>query len=201
MLKIILIRHGKTYGNTLGRYIGGRTDESLCEEGIRSLKEQSYPQAEFVYVSPMKRCVETAQCLYPDIPMERNVLLKECDFGSFENKNYEELSENPDYQAWIDSNGVLPFPHGESAESFRERCGRGFEQCVEDAFLNNRKQVAMAVHGGTIMSVLSRFAEPKGEYFRWQIKNGEYYELIIERGIWEKGHCITSVTKGQFTWN
>ena len=33
MLEIILIRHGKTYGNTKGKYIGGKTDESLCEEG------------------------------------------------------------------------------------------------------------------------------------------------------------------------
>ena len=31
MIKIAMIRHGKTYGNTLGRYIGV-TDEPLCEE-------------------------------------------------------------------------------------------------------------------------------------------------------------------------
>ena len=29
MIKIAMIRHGKTYGNTLGRYIGV-TDEPLC---------------------------------------------------------------------------------------------------------------------------------------------------------------------------
>ena len=32
MREIILIRHGKTYGNTLGRYIG-TTDEELCPGG------------------------------------------------------------------------------------------------------------------------------------------------------------------------
>ncbi|MEI3521253.1 MAG: histidine phosphatase family protein [Anaerosacchariphilus sp.] len=32
MKELYLIRHGKTYGNTLGRYIG-TTDEPLCEEG------------------------------------------------------------------------------------------------------------------------------------------------------------------------
>ena len=31
MIKIAMIRHGKTYGNTLGRYIGV-TDEPLCED-------------------------------------------------------------------------------------------------------------------------------------------------------------------------
>ena len=52
-------------------------------------------------------------------------LLKECDFGDFENKNYKELSGNPDYQAWIDSGGALPFPGGEDPEGFRNRCRGG----------------------------------------------------------------------------
>ena len=37
MIKIAMIRHGKTYGNTLGRYIGV-TDEPLCgtaDDGYR----------------------------------------------------------------------------------------------------------------------------------------------------------------------
>ena len=37
MLKILLIRHSMTAGNKLGRYIGARTDEPLCEEGIHLL--------------------------------------------------------------------------------------------------------------------------------------------------------------------
>ena len=36
MIKIAMIRHGKTYGNTLGRYIGV-TDEPLCEEGKKAV--------------------------------------------------------------------------------------------------------------------------------------------------------------------
>lgn len=193
MLKIIFIRHGKTYGNTLGRYIGGRTDEPLCEEGIRLLKEKNYPEAEHVYVSPMKRCRETAEYIYPETQQEVNELLKECDFGTFENKNYKELAGNPDYQAWIDSNGTLPFPEGESSETFQERCCRGFVQCVEDAFSNGYQQAAIVAHGGTIMSVLSRFASPRGMYFEWQIKNGEYYELMLEKEIWDEQQLVTVI--------
>ena len=197
MLRIALIRHGKTHGNTLGRYIGGRTDEPLCGEGRRALGQQSYPDAEVVYISPMKRCVETAECIYPNIPQKSNALLKECDFGSFENKNYQELSDHPDYQAWIDSNGMLPFPQGESREEFIKRCTRGFAWCVQDAFQNHIEQAAMVVHGGTIMSVLSRFAQPGGEYFAWKLSNGEYYELILEEELWNREHCIRSLRKGK----
>ena len=40
MAEIILVRHGKTAGNLEGRYIGSRTDEPLCEEGIHALEER-----------------------------------------------------------------------------------------------------------------------------------------------------------------
>lgn len=196
MLNMILIRHGKTYGNTLKRYIGGKTDESLCQEGIRLLQEKSYPKASFVYVSPMKRCRETAALLYPGIPTEVCEKLRECDFGIFENKNYEELNGNPAYQAWIDSNGTLPFPEGESQEGFQKRCGEGFAACVEDALRHQRTQAAMVVHGGTIMSILSRYALPKGRYFQWQIENGEYYQLTIEPSVWKQEGRISLVEKG-----
>ncbi|MBS6161729.1 MAG: histidine phosphatase family protein [Firmicutes bacterium] len=196
MFKVILIRHGKTYGNTLKRYIGGRTDEPLCQEGIRLLQEKSYPQASFVYVSPMKRCHETAACLYPGIETEVCEKLRECDFGIFENKNYQELNGNQAYQAWIDSNGTLPFPGGESQESFQKRCGEGFAACVEEALQHHRTQVAMVVHGGTIMSILSRYALPRGRYFQWQIDNGEYYQLTIEPSVWKQEERISQVEKG-----
>ena len=38
-MKIVLIRHGATKGNLEKRYIG-RTDEDLCGEGIKKLKEE-----------------------------------------------------------------------------------------------------------------------------------------------------------------
>ena len=81
MFNMILIRHGKTYGNTLKRYIGGRTDESLCQEGIHLLQEKTYPKASFVYVSPMKRCREQQFLLYSGIPTEVCEKSWECDFG------------------------------------------------------------------------------------------------------------------------
>lgn len=128
MAELILIRHGKTAGNLLGRYIGSRTDEPLCDEGREGLAGKQLPEVERLYVSPMKRCVETAEILWPGFDrkkMQKVTDLRECDFGDFENKNYKELSGNGDYQAWIDSNGTLPFPNGESMDAFKSRCLEG----------------------------------------------------------------------------
>ena len=85
-MRVVLIRHSKTAGNLKGRYIG-TTDEPLCEEGIRLLEGKTYPAAELVYVSPMKRCRETASLIYPTLTQREEPLLRECDFGDFENKN------------------------------------------------------------------------------------------------------------------
>ena len=82
-MRVVLIRHSKTAGNLKGRYIG-TTDEPLCEEGIRLLEGKTYPTAELVYVSPMKRCRETASRIYPTLTQREEPLRRDCDFGEFE---------------------------------------------------------------------------------------------------------------------
>ncbi len=208
-----------TKGNLEGRYIGCRTDEPLCEEGIRLLKNHSYPAVDRIYASPMKRCVETAQMIWGNveqtahiaddhsvrtmeqcnrekqIPMTLVPKLRECDFGDFENKNYQELNGNPDYQKWIDSGGKLPFPGGESMEAFKRRCQTGFEELVREitelelqVFSDKEKsagsalRIAVVVHGGTIMAILERFGFPKRDYFDYQVKNGCGYLLTPVEG-------------------
>ncbi len=61
---LAFIRHGETKANAQRRYLG-KTDEPLTEQGMQvllSYKEQNlYPQADYLFTSPMKRCVETAQ--------------------------------------------------------------------------------------------------------------------------------------------
>ena len=137
---------------------------------------------------------------------------KEMDFGQFEGKNYEELKDNPDYQKWIDSNGTLPFPGGEPREQFIRRSMEGFDWMMSDILIKSEKNtriqngtetqdlknnceteipVVAVVHGGTIMAVLSSLTG--GEYFDFQVKNGEGYETVLEwiQGRWK----ITSLTK------
>ena len=63
------------------RYVGSRTDEALCPEGIRQLKQNQYPAVQHVYTSPMRRCLETAAVIYPDLSAEIIPDFRECDFG------------------------------------------------------------------------------------------------------------------------
>lgn len=79
-----------------------------------------------LYCSPMRRCVETAEILYPG---KKPVLIpdfRECDFGRYEGKNYPELIHDAPYLAWVESGGVLPFPDGEDTAAFKAGVPRHF---------------------------------------------------------------------------
>lgn len=197
-MQIILIRHGSTAGNLEHRYVGA-TDEPLTEHAVRGLLERqgAYPSADILFVSPLMRCVQTAELLYPQ--MEQRIVcgLRECSFGDFEYKNYLELQGNADYQAWLDSGGTLPFPGGESREAFAGRCCRAFEECCCMAQKLGCESAAFVVHGGTIMAVMERFGRPQKGYFDWQVKNAEGFcgRLETGEGTHGRGILITEIKK------
>jgi len=95
--QIHLIRHGITDGNLAGQYIGS-TDLPLCsagEEQLRTLAEKyEYPAAEAYFVSPMKRCIETLDIIYPEANGIAIDGLRECDFGAFEGMTAAELQQS-----------------------------------------------------------------------------------------------------------
>lgn len=171
-MKIYFIRHGKTYGNVMKRYIG-KTDEQLCESGIKELEKLSFQKSELLICSPMKRCIQTAEILFPTQKYVICDSLRECDFGNFEGKNYLDLNGDHYYQRWIDSGGILPFPNGESPLSFRNRCVDGFKEIVRQ--YSDINSISFVVHGGTIMSILSNFSVLNFDYFEWHCENGHGY--------------------------
>lgn len=177
---LVMIRHGATKSNQEHRYLG-KTEESLCEDGIRELQQykaqQRYPEVDCLFVSPMQRCVQTAGILYPHLRQTYIEEWREIDFGAFEGKNYMDLQEDERYQRWIDAHGMSPFPEGEGRDEFVARCEKGFRKMVRQVrraeVKTKIKTVGMVVHGGTIMALLSRYCG--GEYFGYQTANATGY--------------------------
>ena len=182
-IRLYLIRHGKTPGNEEKRYVG-RTDESLSEKGREELSQRNFPKVDLLFSSPMKRCIESGEVLFPGKATTLIEGFREIDFGTFEGKNYQELSGDPDYQAWIDSGGTIPFPNGEDRTEFIQRNKSAFLGMLAQAMAyyeehpDKEGKVAAVVHGGTIMSILSGFYG--GDYFDYQIANGEAYLVTVE---------------------
>lgn len=181
-MRICLIRHGKTAGNLKRQYIGRRTDEPLCEEGrqelIRFHQAGRYPEAEAVIVSPMKRCTETAEILYPG---QKAILcpgLAETDFGEFEGKTYEELKDQPAYLRFLESGGELPFPGGETREEMASRVTAAFWKTVEALRGEGCESAAFLFHGGPMMAVMSSLVPDSG-FYDWQCPNGDGWSFSL----------------------
>ena len=177
-MELYFIRHGKTAGNLEKRYIGV-TDEPLCGAGRLELETRRYPAARAVVASPLRRCLETASIIYPDKTPLLCRGLRECDFGAFEGKNYDDLNGAPVYQQWIDSGGKMAFPGGEDMAGFCARTASAFEELVPSL----ADKTAFVVHGGTIMALLERYALPQREFYDYRTENGGGYIVDFDGGV------------------
>ena len=169
MNKVFFIRHGATAGNLEHRYIG-RTDEKLCQLGVQQIQALHAPNIEVLFVSPMTRTRQSAELLFPDTTATIVHELRETDFGVFEAKTAEELSDDPDYRAWIDFNCLTPIPGGEAVSDFKARCINAFLTAM--GTVADEQRVAFVIHGGCIMSILEALAKPQRSFYDYHIGNG-----------------------------
>ena len=183
-MKLFLVRHGMTAGNERRCYLGV-TDEPLCPQGRAALAPLD-ESLETVYVSPLLRTRETAAILFPNarqIPVEG---LREMDFGAFEGKNYEDLSDDLAYRAWVEANCEPPCPGGESRAQFMDRTCRAFESLVDEALTRREARLVIVAHGGTAMAVGSRYGLPRRDYYDWMPGNGGILRFSVEEGPWRR---------------
>ena len=192
-MEVIFIRHLATPGNEKRQYIG-RTDEPLSDRAVTAFRKQQagleavpYPQIQRLTASTMKRCVRTAELIWPGVPVRVDPLLRECDFGRFEGKTYEDLKDEPAYIRWMESGGMTEFPEGESQETFRARCELGVRKWIRRWIEEGADRAAFAVHGGTIMAALSRLAEGEHSFYDWQAGNGCGYRARADEDEWRAG--------------
>lgn len=132
-----------------------------------------------------------AVCSLKDPGKSRLVIcegLRERDFGAFEYKTYNDLKDDPVYQAWIDSCGMSAVPGGESGAGFRARCCRAFLDCVREAENQGSRKVAFVTHGGVIMSIMEACARPHADFYHWQLQNGCGYH--VRTGSGENGISV-----------
>ncbi len=181
--KLYLIRHGMTKANLEGRFIG-RTDLPLCPEGIRELEtmreEFEYPDVQKVYSSPMARCVETAEILYPNRLLQRVDALCEYDFGVFEGQLAKDLAGTEMFVRWNES-GMSAAPEGaETITEFAERVAAGFQEILDDMMKNQITTAAAVLHGGVILN------HPKRDPMMWMTSCGTGFTALINAQLWQR---------------
>ena len=178
-MKVFLLRHGMTAGNAERRYIG-RTDESLCPYGIADAREFGADHGvKQVYVSPLMRARQTAVLLFPDARPIVVPDFREMDFGDFEGRTADEMEADAAYCAWVEGGCTGPCPGGESRSAFENRTCLAFEKIILEESARGAENVVILAHGGTVMSVMGRYANPPQDYFAWFVKNCRGYAAEV----------------------
>ena len=187
---LYLIRHGLTQGNLDGKYIG-QTDLSLCPQGkaiIEGLcKTGIYPDVQKVYSSPMSRCLETAEIIYPEQKLMIVDEVCEMDFGEFEGKTTDQLKDLHEYSDWIHGGIDSAPPQGEKYGDFQLRCIEGLDIIFSNMMQQNITQAALITHAGVITNLLCGYGLPKGKPADYMCGPGEGFQITLTPFLWQKG--------------
>lgn len=184
--KIHVIRHGLTEANERGLYIG-LTDLPLSPRGLRDLltkkEEAEYPSATRFYTSPLMRCRQTLEVLYPGCKPQVVEGLAECDFGDWDGRSVEELQHDEAFGRWI-AGEQKTIPDGEDTEAFQQRVMQAFEGVVEDVLRSGEENAVICTHGGVIMLIMAAYAFPRAEMSAWGAESGCGFTLRITPSLW-----------------
>ncbi len=184
--KIYLLRHGLTMANEEGLYIG-RTDMPLSPTGLTHLLNMkqtgSYPAATRFFTSPLTRCRQTLEVLYPGCQQEVLPGLAECDFGEWDGRSVTHLKTDDRFQEWL-AGKRQDIPGGESSAHFQERVTAAFEVLVEDLMRRGDTQAVVCTHGGVVMMLMAAYAYPRQPIHAWTGPDGGGFALRITPGIW-----------------
>lgn len=184
--KIHLLRHGLTDANEEGTYIG-KTDLPLSPEGLRQLLEARetfvYPRATRFFSSPLMRCRQTLEVLYPGSQPTLCPDLSECDFGQWEGRRVADLKYDETFQRWVEGS-QKDIPGGESAAAFQARVQRGFEALVQEVLRSRDTDAVLCTHGGVIMMILAAYGLPRREMKEWLSAPGCGFTLRVTPSLW-----------------
>ncbi len=171
MALIMLIRHGRTSGNSSGRFIG-QYDEPLDEAGVRQARLLVPVLARFrphrVISSDLLRCTQTMAPFAAESGMqvETDQRLREVGDGEWTNRTMEELWNGwPDLMERYRQGEDVPRPGGERWADVRRRVLEALREIIGG--MGSEEKVAICTHAGPSLLISSWVtgADPPGNIF------------------------------------
>jgi phosphoserine phosphatase len=170
--KILLIRHGHVEGIKPERF-RGRADLALTDRGRAQAQAVAKRVAALwlparIYVSPMRRCIETGGAIAKACGVEavRMDDLNDIDYGTWQWRSYKDVAEaEPQlFAAWFATPHLVRFPNGESLQDLLARTGDALRLVLRD---HGRDTIVLVSHDSVNRALLLQLLDqPLTSYWR-----------------------------------
>jgi len=189
-MKILLVRHTESEGN-MKKVYAGSTDYLLTELGEQQIVEVMMKLLHIIsptstyslYSSPLQRCTKLAEEIERLLQTTKIIdsRLSETNFGIFEDKTYEELTQMyPDIlESWIQDSIHFQIPNGESLKICFDRVSSFCKDLI-----NRNEDAVIVSHGGIIkLIILALLDLDLKEFWKFYTSNGCVIEIIYNDGF------------------
>lgn len=184
-----MVRHGITDHNA-GLRLTGWGDPDLNEAGLQQAEEAaerlvSQYQFEGLYVSPLRRAVQTAQPFSRLSGLEPVYIadLKELNFGEAEGRSIAEMKDlYPEmFAAWREhGNPDFSWPGGEKRSVFHGRVDRAIWEIIRAEVEKKHQTTAIVGHGAALAGFVTEILT--GNAFGWReflLDNCQHYHVRV----------------------
>lgn len=194
---LYIIRHGETELNSK-HVLQGRSDHGLDSKGFDQgrkaaewLKREGVSFAR-VYSSPLKRAVQTAECVSPEIPITTDDRLIEMDYGPYEGMSL--LKPKKEVLKFFSDFANNPAPDGmEQLSDIVTRTGEFVESIKEEC---EKENVLISTHAIAMKGILEYLGEDaKGKYWSKNIGNCEIYRVDCSDGTFGVPESVFKIKK------
>ncbi len=159
-MEIYLVRHTKPlidkdvcYGQT-----DIPVDDSVFIQSTAAILDLLPQKVDAIYSSPLIRCSSLAGLLkqkkYLSLDITYSNLLKEIDFGEWENKRWNDINQMH-LNKWMNDFVNEPVPGGESFIQLHQRT----QQFIKDVSNYNHSSVIIVAHAGAIRSIATHIQQ------------------------------------------
>ncbi len=187
-LRLVLVRHGETEGESSIRY-HGRTDVPLSAMGRRQMEQVraalNARRFAAVYASTLLRSTEAARIISDGRSSITAIGgFDEIDFGAWEGLTAEEirLRHATLYAQWQTHSGDFRYPGGESSADFRVRVVRALREVLMQSATG---ELLFVLHKGVIRCILTELlALAETERRTLTVALGSIHIVARERDSW-----------------
>lgn len=186
MTTLVLVRHGETEWNRIGRW-QGHADIPLSQDGrvqAQQLAERLRHEGQsfdHIYASDLHRAFETASIVAAalDMPVHPLIQLREMHVGAWSGMTSTEVRErHPEqWESYARGEDGPRGGNGETRAALLERVVGTIEELVRT---HPGQRLLVVTHGGPVHTLLSHIQQQSGEVITYKIDNTALTEICFE---------------------